>query len=95
MFSKFASELKQLGKKAVGYIRGLNGDKAAAFGTSIISTYNPVVGAAAAPFLAKLGELINRRLEEIAKESGVNKPKNREVRKQIKEQQDGVVYEAN
>ena len=70
MFSKIATGLKNLGKKAIGYIRGLNGDKAAAWATKALFSYSPMYGAAAAPFLNQLGKYINEKMDRISDRSG-------------------------
>jgi hypothetical protein len=80
MFSKIVSGLKQLGKKAIGWVRGMNGDKAAAWAGGALTGYNPTMGAVASPFLALIGKKINDRLDSwIAnnvnnRKSGIQKP---------------------
>lgn len=62
------SALRSIGSKAVGFIRGLNGKKAAEGLTMAISA-NPKYGALApiaSPFLGMLGDKINTWLEEKA-----------------------------
>ena len=83
MFKSFLNTVKNLGKKAIGYVRGLNGNKAAALVSSLASKYLPFVGDAANPFLQKIGNYINEKLEDWsdfnkqAKIGGVKKPNNR------------------
>ena len=88
MFKSFLGTLKNLGKKAIGYVRGLNGNKAASFVSSMIKNYVPLVGDAANPFLQKLGSYVNSKLDEwseasaSAKEGGIRKPMKRWAIKQ-------------
>lgn len=83
MFKSFLNTVKNLGKKAIGYVRGLNGNKAATLLSSLASKYVPFIGDAANPFLQKLGSYVNEKLDEWsdfnkrAKSSGIKKPDNR------------------
>lgn len=83
MFKSFLGTLKSLGKKAIGYVRGLNGNKAATLVSSMIKNYVPLVGNSADPFLQKIGSYVNQKLDEwseassAAKEGGVKKPTRR------------------
>jgi hypothetical protein len=64
MLGKIVKFAKGLGRKAVGYIRGLNGDKAAAYTTAALANWNLPAAAAASPFIKELGQYINQRLDE-------------------------------
>ena len=89
MFSKFVQKAKDLGKKAIGYVRGLNGDKAAAWAVGAITGYNPAYGVIASPFLTKLGSYINHKVDKWLAEDrfsgGVKKPMSFEERKALRE----------
>jgi hypothetical protein len=88
MYKSFFNMLKSMGKKAVGYVRGLNGDKAAAFGSSVLSNYVPVWAQPLKtefidPYIKQLGQYANDRMDEWSaddkgpRESGVHKPLDR------------------
>jgi hypothetical protein len=66
MFKTAWNNFKAFGKKAVGYVRGLNGDKAASFLTSYINNHNPGAAAVLSPFIQNLGTFINKHLDNIA-----------------------------
>lgn len=87
MFKSFLSTMKGLGRKALGFIRGLNGDKAATFASSALSKWiHPAVGSVATPFLKQLGQYANEKLDEwskddrLATEGGIRKPTGRRPR---------------
>ena len=64
MFKSMWNGFKTLGKKAIGYVRGLNGDKAATYLISQLSSWNPTIGAASAPFVKIIGSKINDKLDD-------------------------------
>lgn len=77
MFKSIFGVLKGLGKKAIGFVRGLNGNKAAKLlAGSIQKGGYPFK--AAVPFLKGLGSFINEKLDEVSKEEetsgGIQKP---------------------
>lgn len=83
MFKSFLNTLKGLGKKAIGFVRGLNGNKAASFVSSLVNSVAPGIGTAAAIPLNMLGNVANEKMEEWAKdepEEGVRKPNNRSAK---------------
>ena len=64
MLGKIVKYAKGLGRKAIGYIRGLNGDKAAAYTTAALANWNLPAAAASSPFIKELGHYINLKLDE-------------------------------
>lgn len=78
--------MKNIGKKAIGFVRGLNGDKLASF----ISNTAPIPYIRyAEPFLRKLGQFINDKLDDISKDNeeklvgGIRKPKKKPRRPEV------------
>lgn len=82
MFKSFLNTLKGLGKKAIGFVRGLNGNKAASFISSIVNGISPGLGTAAAIPLNMLGNVANEKMEEWSRDDdeGVKKPNNRSAK---------------
>lgn len=83
MFKSFLNTLKGLGKKAIGFVRGLNGNKAASFVSSLVNSVAPGMGTAAAIPLNMLGDAANEKMEEWAKDDpkeGISKPNNRSAK---------------
>lgn len=58
----FKNFLKSLGRKAIGFVRGLNGKKAASVITSVVGRWKPAAGLIAAPFEESVAETINKGL---------------------------------
>lgn len=63
MFKTLRNVLKTMGKKAIGYVRGLNGDKAATYLTAATTQYSPTLGAVTSPFFAELGKYVNSKVD--------------------------------
>ena len=69
-----------LGKKAIGYIRGLNGQKLAMLASSLVSKKYPVLGASVTPVLSYAGGKFNDLMDYLAADNssreggGVHKP---------------------
>lgn len=83
MFKSFLNTLKGLGKKAIGFVRGLNGNKAASFVSSLVNSISPGAGAAAAIPLNMLGDMANKKMDEWSSETpdeGIKKPNNRSAK---------------
>ena len=69
MFSKIGSMIKGLTKRAVGYVRGLNGEKIAQFLTKAASSYLGPYVDVLRPFAMKAGEYLNEQMDKYAEVS--------------------------
>ena len=63
MFKRFWSGIKSLGKKAIGFIKGMNGNKVAASAVGAIESLYPGLGKLFAPSIPNVGGLINKGLD--------------------------------
>ena len=61
----FKTFLKSVGRKAIGYIRGLNGKKTSGLVTQYASSWSPAFGAMAAPLAEYIGESIDKGLGDL------------------------------
>lgn len=64
MFKSIGDTIKSFGKKAIGYVRGLNGKKIASFLGGAASTYLGPFGALLQPFADKAGDYLNDLMDK-------------------------------
>jgi hypothetical protein len=79
MFKRFWNSVKSYGKKAIGYIKGMNGHRMADAAIVAIESLFPGAGMMAAPASRYLGNKVNSLLdylsqEEQVQQGGVRKP---------------------
>ena len=72
MFKKFWGGLKDMGKRAIGYIKGMNGHKAAAALLAALEGWQPGSSAFAAPLATYLGGKANELMDYIS--DGISQP---------------------
>lgn len=69
MFKAFANTMYKLGKKAIGYIKGMNGQKLAMLASSLVSKKYPGAGPIVTPALMYAGGKLNDLMDYLASEN--------------------------
>lgn len=69
MFKAFANTMFKLGKRAIGYIKGMNGNKLAMLASSLVSKKYPGAGPIVTPALMYAGRKLNDLMDYLANDN--------------------------